>query len=112
MKFKIESYTIEIRSRGFSAGNDGDYYNENVERFRILLDEVMIIDNLPYKLWAERYVNSFKDSMETSTSKRKAQLMKHFNKEQLIRKKNFEKSLKIWGKKRQQRLDLLKSKKL
>jgi len=109
-EFRIEEYKVTVRQRSFSAGNDGDYYEEDESWYRILIGDTVVADEILYREWADRYIANW--SIKTSTSRRKNELLNEFKKRQKEELKKYQKKLEDWGKKLDARKKLLKDKKI
>lgn len=61
MKFRIEKYTIQVRRRGWGACQENDqsdsaYKSFPEDRWKILLDDSVILEDIKYEELAKNYV--------------------------------------------------------
>lgn len=106
MKLKIEQYTTTDQWRSFSAGNDADWYDVTVTRWRIICNGNSVYENIESEFQAKRYVEAW--SNKKSTVKKSTEILNEFKANQKKELVEFKKRLNKWKPLRNIRSKLLK----
>jgi ABC-type taurine transport system substrate-binding protein len=100
VKLTMEKYQDTDQRRSFSAGDDADWYDVTVDRWRIKAGNKVLADDIEYEVWALKFITYWKPK---NLKKLKAEHLKEFKKIQAAALKKFKASQSVWEHAQKQR---------